>query len=128
MQEEFFWSIFGACFVFLWALIIIGQQRFRSRRDLKERELLHAERLAALEKGVEVPAYTPAPAVDWAGSALPRLALAVGLLLVFTGAGILVGFYFAPEDGFRSMWTVGFIPALAGVGLSLYSLLHRFLR
>jgi len=131
MREEFFWSVIVLVWIFGWATIWYLRRRSLEERALKLRELVHRERMAAIDKGVPLPEI---PADDEIGPAwlqpeaervrsawLRRLALIVGLLALFVGLGMCVGFYWAPARGFHDMWTLGFIPAMGGVGLLLYA-------
>ncbi len=135
MKDEFFWTAVGLVWVFGWVTVWYLRRRALEARSLELRKLLHRERMTAMEKGVplpEIPAEeeaTPAwlrPEAERVRAAwLRRLALVLGLAAVFTGAGMCVGFYWSPDRGFHSMWTLGFVPALGGIGLLLYALLAR---
>jgi hypothetical protein len=84
--------------LFIWSL----QLRY------KRRELLHRERLAALEKGVDLPALTDAAEAPWT----PRVYLLRGLMWLLSGIAIgifLVGASFAArrvERPDEQMWRV----------------------
>lgn len=131
MKDEFFWSLLALAWVFGWATIWYLRRRAVEQRALRLRELLHSERMAAIEKGVPLPEIPADDDVDpvWLrpeaeqirGVWLRRMALILGLLALFVGIGICAGFYWAPDRGFYGMWTIGFIPAMAGVGLLLYA-------
>lgn len=140
MSDDFLWSLTGLfwglvvlIWVFGWAVIWYLRRRAVESRALKLRELLHRERLAAIDKGVplpEIPAEEEADPVWLRPEAermraawLRRLALALGLLFLFGGLGICAGFYCASDRGFHDMWTIGIIPAMSGVGLLLYTLI-----
>jgi len=133
MKDEFFWSLFALAWIFGWAMIWYLRRNAVESRSLKLRELLHSERMAAIDKGVplpEIPAdddVTPAwlrPEAERMRAAwLQRMALILGLLALFTGIGMCVGFYWAPDRDFHIMWSLGFIPAMAGLGLVLYALI-----
>jgi hypothetical protein len=71
--------ILAASIVFIWAL------HFRFKR----RQLLHQERLAALEKGIDLPALSDLserPQAPWS----PRVYLLRGLMWLFSGIAISV--------------------------------------
>lgn len=130
-MEAIYWTLSGAAFVVVWAVIIAIAGHFRARQRLHEREMLHRERMLALEKGVpfaDLPEHSspwaPAP-VDWVGRLLPGLARIVGFAATFVGLGLCVAFWFAPDSGFRDLWTMGLIPGLGGVGLLLYGFTSR---
>ena len=133
MEQAYFWTLVGLAWVFGWATIWYLRRNAVESRALKQREMLHRERMAAMEKGVPLPEI---PADDDAAPAwlqpeaerlraawLWRIALVLGLLSLFTGIGMCAGFYWAPDRNFHAMWSIGMIPAMAGVGLLLYAAL-----
>jgi hypothetical protein len=130
MGDEHYWAILVLVWVFGWALIWLQRRRASESLTLKRREMLHLERLAAIEKGVPLPELPAAdddlpgwltPEVERArGLWLRRICLALGLLATTTGVGLCIGFYFAPDRGFNAMWTLGFIPMMAGIGLVIF--------
>ena len=132
MGEEFFWIALGWAVIFAAVFLWMHRKRAREAQALKLREMLHQERLTAIKEGVplpEIPDLDPQsglydPDADRAHEAwLRRFALIVGLVGIATGAGICIAFYWAPDRGFYSMWTIGFIPILAGFGFLLYVLI-----
>src|SRR5437867_9577416 len=81
----------AAAFALAWGLKYL---QVRKRRE--ERELVHRERMLAMEKGIPLPEF---PAVEENGvgvlapyrkDLLPRLSLGCGILLVCLGIGLLV--------------------------------------
>ncbi len=113
----------------------------RNRDKLRLREMAHRERVLALEKGI-APTELPEPPVTdawveepWTTRALDagwdrRIALAIGLILLFGGVGIVVGLLAltqAPGVGregreVAALAPLGIIPVMTGLGLILY---HR---
>lgn len=103
------------------AAIVIFGLKLRARR----RELLHKERLAAIENGTEIPQALLAES-ETVG---PNACLLRGLMWLFTGAAIVV-FFLALwlAEGERRVLAasaLGLIPA--GVGLA-YLLVYRKMR
>ena len=135
MYEGFFWAVLGIAWIFGWAIIWYFRRKNVEANALKLRDLLHRERLAAIDKGVplpELPAESEADPVWLRPEAermraawLRRTALILGLFFLFGGVGVCVGFLFAPDRGFYDMWTIGFIPAMSGLGLLLYAAIAR---
>lgn len=129
MIETFGWVAVVLIWVFGWAAVWLLRKRAIESQRLERRRMLHAERLAAIDKGVdlpelalddEVPAWL-APEVEQARARwLSRLALLLGLLATTTGVGVCLGFYWSPDSGFHELWTVGLIPLLGGFGLLLF--------
>ncbi len=130
-------------------LLVLGLMGFgmlprymRSRDKLRLREMAHRERVLALEKGI-LPADLPeSPVTDawvdepWTTRALDagwdrRIALAIGLVMLFGGIGLIAAFYlvsfmpFAGQEARQaaSLSPLGIIPVMAGFGLLLYYLL-----
>ncbi len=133
MYEGFLWALLGLAWIFGWAIIWYLRRRTVESNSLRLRDLLHRERLAAIEKGVplpEIPVEAEADPVWLRPEAermraawLRRSALILGLFFLFGGLGMSAGFYFAPDRGFHGMWTLGFIPTMSGFGLLLYAAL-----
>jgi hypothetical protein len=123
MRDDFFWALFGGGFIVFWALIISWTQHLRAMRRLRVRELVHKERVLSLEKGL------PLPEEGVTGGPLPvllqSLSLALGLLLFFVGIGLSLAFYLTPDADSSNRWAMGLIPAMAGIGLLLYSWISR---
>ena len=132
MPYEFipmFWSLI--LFLGCWGLILVGRN-IKEKSRLKESEMVHRERIEAMQQGLPVP---EAPEVPTTGSAasvrISRLSihwfravsLALGLLFLFTGIGMC--FAFSIGEDYRDVWTIGMIPAMAGIGLLLFYALSR---
>jgi len=122
MREEFFWALFGGGFIVFWAILITWTQQVRSNRRLRERELVHKERVLSLERGVALPEEESLSA---APPSLQGLALGLGFLLLFAGIGLSLAFYLIRDGGASRYWTFGLIPAMAGIGMLLYSRIGR---
>ena len=135
MYEGILWALLGLGWIFGWAIIWYLRRKSVEANALRLRDLLHRERLAAIEKGVplpEIPGESEAeadplwlrPEAERMRAAwLRRVALILGLFFLFGGLGMTAGFYFAPDRGFYSVWTIGFIPVMSGAGLLLYAML-----
>lgn len=122
--------VLAVILAFIW-----GRQYLKLRKRHVEREMLHRERLLAMEKGIPLPEF-PTLAEEPSGSlldylsgsiAIPKLALGCGLILIFGGAGMVAAFVIAPDSELElhKVWSVGLIPGFIGVGLILYYLLIR---
>ena len=111
------------------AALAVWARHLRESKRLAEREMVHRERMVALEKGAALPellAGLRAPGeVPGNGRAwVSQAALLAGLTLLFAGVGLFVGFTMVPDTpetaGLHAMAPVGFIPAFAGLGLLLF--------
>lgn len=74
-------------FVVFAILAFVG---FRQWLAYKRRELAHRERLAAIEKGVPVPAVEPEPVADRRRNSIERRYLFGGLMWTFSGVAVFL--------------------------------------
>jgi hypothetical protein len=93
--------------------------QYRKKRDILQ--LYHAERMAAIEKGIELPPLPP-QFFQEAGSreATPARHRRTGLILLFVGIAIVVAMRGTDVD--NSWW--GGVPAAIGLAYLLSSLLE----
>lgn len=138
MSYEHVWVLLALAWIFGWAGLVILAGYLKKRSRLKLREMIHKERMLAMEKGVplsELPDHLAVeaadddvglgPAGDWGRKA----ALALGLVFLFGGIGLAAGFWLMPAgketEEIRSAASLGLIPFMLGVGLLLYYRLSR---
>ena len=116
----------------LLALLIWGLH-LRAMRRARRTELLHEERMLAMEKGIPLPelpqiedALRPWP--DRLTNSDPRWALIVGVLSTFGGAGFIAAVLIMATrspDAYH-FWPLGLLAVFFGTGcLVLYGLLRR---
>jgi hypothetical protein len=100
---------------------------------VKQREMVHKERITAMEKGlpienlqsvVESPTIT-SPSQEKVLVWVRLVSLFFGLFLILAGAGTCIAFYISELSDLRDAWSVGLIPVLAGVGLLLFFVLSK---
>lgn len=147
MNSDLSWAILAALVVFGWIGIGFARERIRAHSRMRLREMLHQERMAALEKGIDVPetdtddilmqsladndAVTgPASASSSVSDRTLRLAvLGLGLVLTLGGIGWYVGMAAVPQTrwtvGMPEMASLGAIPSMVGVGLLIFWLTLR---
>ena len=126
-DPSFFFSALGTAFVIACGALIVFAQHSKRRARLRTREMVHRERMAALEHGLPVPELALDQILE--SQAEPRapiayirfVSLVLGLLLASIGTGVVVAFPFIGEDD----WQVGIIPILMGGGLLLSFRLTR---
>jgi hypothetical protein len=89
---------------------------YRKRRRLIE--LVHAERLAAIERGMEVPALP----IEILGSPpISRSALLSGLIWLLVGLALMAGLHGLDGDaGFGGSYVWGLVPTAVGVAYLIY--------
>ncbi len=135
-MDQFFWPIFGTVFILiLLAMSLIGAQLSASRK-LKLRQIEKEERVKAMEAGVPLPEVAQIGAsevfnadheagfqrqVQW----FRLLSLAVGLFLVFTGAGMGLAFKLSGDADLNDLASIGAMPMFAGFGLLLFWFLSK---
>jgi hypothetical protein len=127
---EFFMPImiFAIPIIAITGGIAMGIIRTMGRQRMME--LHQRERIAAIERGVDVSKLPPPvlPADDWDDHGTPRAPkhraqglLIGGIITLFSGIGITVFLHFVTEES--GAWAVGIIPAMVGAGLLLSSFL-----
>jgi len=114
----------------------ILQKFLRSQSVGRRREMIHKERMAAMEKGLpidslgldqelsmknEVSGQNQEKVLVW----VRLVALCLGLFFLLVGIGMCIAFHFAHMQDLNTIWTVGFIPVLGGIGLLLFVVLSR---
>ena len=124
MPYEIWWALV----ILVWILGSIGFAVLRAylvgRQRLRLRELVHAERMAALERGV-APIELPDLATEIAalepssGRTFRRPVRAGGILLVTAGLGVCSAFFLSNESNLTDTWSLGLIGVLLGIGLLL---------
>ena len=139
MSYEQVWFSILVATVALVAGLVIWARHLRENKRLALRELIHEERMTALEKGGALPELPPELARQsgsdpeteavQVGRWVQRAALAAGLVLVLGGAGMWIAFQMLPGTpelrDLQRMAPIGAIPMLVGVGLLLYTWVDR---
>ena len=112
-------------------------QRFlRSQSVGRRREMIHKERMAAMEKGLPIDSLGSDQDLVMENGASGQnqekvlvwvrlVALCLGLFFLLGGIGMCLAFHFAHFQDLNTIWTVGFIPVLGGIGLLLFVVLSR---
>lgn len=120
---KLFW-IFGWVAVFLVIWLVRGGRRQRRL------ELLHAERMAAIEKGIPLPEL---PETDYhrrrsqlhSTPANPKWPLGAGAVLAMLGLGICLALRLSGDGYHNQIWSFGLIGVFLGAGLMLHYVLTR---
>ena len=134
MHSGFNWSdpIFPIFWVFGWAAFVLIILYMRNKKRQKALELIHKERMAAMEKGIPMPEW-PDYAINGKGALSedlmcekgdnPKGALGAGAILIMIGAGMCLAFYLWPAV--RQVWPIGLIVVFTGIGVLLSYFLTR---
>jgi hypothetical protein len=114
---DLFFLIPGVAIVMSLAIPIVAIiADFAKRRKIYE--LHHKERLAAIEKGVELPPL-PVELIGAAPKGRPRYLLR-GLVWLFAGLGILIALAGVTRSEAEKVWMLGFIPTGVGLAYLIY--------
>ena len=130
MTDAQVWALAAAAVAMLWLVLRFVYLERQAKRGIGVRELLHRERMAALDQGLLPPEE---PRIEETGrGSLPRwdsAMLGLGLVLLCAGVGFMIGLKLVPRTpemlGMQELASLGLIPALAGAGLVLYWFLLR---
>ncbi len=122
--------------------LAVWSKHQREAKQMQIRKIIHEERMTAMDKGIsfedldhEAITLELTQMNEKARMLAPdRLsymlwirmsALCFGLLFLFGGVGVAVGFRLVNDPEFEPMWPIGLIPALIGLGLLLFNGLCR---
>lgn len=133
MSYEQVWAVIVILTLCAWGALWVWARHLRERKRVAVREMVHRERLAALEKGQPLPEVPGEAAAGEAGSDgaawVSRASLLAGLGLVFSGLGFAVAFALIPATpemgGMRELAPMGLLPVFTGLGLLLFYVLDR---
>lgn len=128
-------QIFAFAWVFVWAIFFLIVYAIKSSRRQKKLELIHKERMIAMEKGIplpELPDYdTPHKKSVWAESfrtyatSNPRTPLGFGAICIMLGIGTSLALFLSGEDYHQRIWSFGLIGIFFGLGLFLHYFLTK---
>jgi hypothetical protein len=126
MRDDYFWTLMGAGFIVFWALLIAVTRHLRAQQRLRQREMIHRERVLALEKGVPLPAEEPGVvSPGLAGLSLRTLSLVLGFVLLGCGIGLVLAALCSADPSRFARWPFGLIPGMVGIGLLLNAWVGR---
>lgn len=125
-----FWATFGALWIFGCMAVLIIIWHFRSKQRIERLNLIHQERMKAMEKGIPLPEF---PQLDEEARQFampsvkvnPKWPLGLGALCIMTGLGVTVAFLLSNDPELAKMWSLGFIGVFFGIGLAGYYVLTR---
>jgi len=134
MMDSLQFGLFGLFWVFGWAVLLVIVWHLKALRRQRRLELIHDERMAAMEKGIplpELPDYgdlaRESPIADALASLRlnPRWPLGVGALSIMLGSGTAVALRLSGDEYHNQIWSFGLIGIFLGVGLFLHYILTR---
>ena len=97
----------------------LGYLYLKGREKQRRLDIIHAERLAAIDKGIPLPELPidPPPSA-WRRPPDPKVPLAIGIVLTAFGAGAMVMLAIIAQG--RPFWAVPLPVAMMGLGLILF--------
>jgi hypothetical protein len=104
------------------AVAFVGYFYLKHLGRQRRMELIHAERLAAMDKGIPLPELPIDPPPENGGRPVePATMLFPGIVVTALGAGTMVAFAYTQWT--RPIWLLPLPLAFIGVGMLLYSFL-----
>jgi len=97
----------------------LGYQYLKRREKQRRLDIIHAERLAAIDKGIPLPEVPidPPPSA-WRRPPDPKVPLAIGIVLTAFGVGAMVMLAIVAQG--QPFWAVPLPVAMMGLGLILF--------
>lgn len=125
MTDAQAWALAASVIAVGWLTLRFVHVERQEKRFASARELLHRERMAALDQGLVPPEE---PRIGEPGSRAPlswqAAVLGLGIVLLCAGVGFTIGLRLVPRTpemvGMQELASLGLIPALAGAGLVLF--------
>jgi len=133
MDNGQFYSALGVVWVFGFATVLLVAWHLRRKRQLETLNIIHAERMKAMEKGIPLPELpdledsarthgrSGMSTRDWN----PRWPLGAGVLLIMGGIGTAVAMMMSGWEFHHDLWPFALIPVFMGVGMFLFYTLTR---
>lgn len=123
MTDSQSWALAAAVVAGLFVVLRFVRLERQAQRRATARELLHRERMAAIDRNLQPPADA-SPARSAAAPRWESTILGLGLVLLCTGLGFMLGLRLVPRTpemlGMQELASLGLIPALAGAGFLFY--------
>ena len=138
MDNGQFYSALGIFWVFGFAAVLLIGWHLRNKRRLEKLNIIHEERMKAMEKGIPLPEFPEIS--DKEGSAIisralasniearpwnPRWPLGAGALLIMAGIGISVAMRLSEWELHNELWAFGLVGVFLGLGMFLFYGLTR---
>lgn len=141
---DIFFTIVLTILVFFFGTVLtrLLQRHLHEAKLLRLREIVHIERMKALERDQPLPEedaealagllhHGPAsgPTSDNARAAKERIirltALCLGLTSFLGGIGLTAGLHVQADPDVSGMWGIGLVPTLIGIGLMMFVRLSK---
>jgi hypothetical protein len=128
MDDGLSGPVIGLIWVFGWAAFYLLLRAVNTTRWRAKLELIHKERLMAIEKGhplPELPEYEERPRISIVPRLSPRWPLGLGALSITTGIGATIAMWLSNLPEHHDVWPMGLVGVFGGIGLFFYYALTR---
>ena len=138
MDNGQFYSALGVVWVFGFAAVLLIAWHLRGKRQLQKLNIIHTERMKAMEKGIPLPEFPELSENEGkvlvgralashmaARSVNPRWPLGVGAVLIMAGLGTALAMRMSAWDFHNELWPFGLIGVFLGIGMFLFYALTR---
>lgn len=118
----------GLIWVFGWAAFFLIWYHLRTKRRQQMIEIVHRERMMAMEKGTTLPPYPESfegPKKTSLMPLNPRWPLGVGAFCIMVGLGAALSMKLSGDPYHQQVWPFGYMGVFIGVGLFLHYALTR---
>jgi hypothetical protein len=116
------YSIGDGIAVLALAGLFLGYLYLKSREKLRRLEIVHQERLVAMDKGIPLPELPIDPPKNEKPPD-PHVPLILGIVLLTFGAGSMIALRLIPNVEKQPYWPLPLPVAMIGLGLMLYHFL-----
>ena len=122
-------QIFAVIWVIIWAIFFLVIYAIRKWRQQKKLDLIHKERIVAMEKGIplpELPDYEISPKRSFFesfrdfSSSNPKMFLGFGSIFIMLGIGTSLALTLSGDEYHNQIWSFGLIGVFLGLGLFLH--------
>jgi len=117
--------VYKLLWIFGWATVFLIVWFVKGARRQRRLELLHAERMAAMQKGIPLPElpdedYQRRRSLARHAQVNPRWPLGAGAVLAMLGVGICLALLLSGDGYHNQIWPFGLIGVFLGGGLILH--------
>jgi hypothetical protein len=119
--------ILGVVWVFGWVAFVFGLSLQRQKSRNRRFEMLHQERMAAIEKGIPVPELPDFEAMEEQTRLRRRSGsmLLPGILMLALGTGTMTALKLSPDPDLQQVWILPLPLVFLGAGFLLYYALTK---
>ena len=102
---------------------IIGYLFLKNRSRQQRMEIIHRERMAAMEKGIPLPEFPPEPAIEYRQGDPDHVIPIMGTVFSSLSLGAMIVLYWILPAGSHELWVTPLPLAFLGAGLVAFHFL-----